>query len=98
MVGHKSNHMCNSSQHLCPETCFLFNKSRGCQKLCKHKYNHPDTEEHICSLERHEHKCDQPCSLSTFTRKDCCKLICCLPAGHEEKEHICMIKKRISFL
>ena len=96
-IGHKGEHLCEAQRHECDKICQFKSNSRNCYGCCKEYLDNIDTSQehnctekcfsfknhqHLCALQKEDHKCNKKCSLNKEIGM-ICQGICSLNIYHE---------------
>ncbi|KAF8341346.1 uncharacterized protein EI90DRAFT_1724498 [Cantharellus anzutake] len=87
IAGHDGNHICDLTQHVCGEPCYLQDR-RGCQQACTKQIGHQDAV-HLCSARTHS--CGEPCHLSLIKQDGAplCSKPCAIDCRDSHDSHEC---------
>ncbi|KAF8341339.1 uncharacterized protein EI90DRAFT_2905822 [Cantharellus anzutake] len=89
IAGHDGNHICDLTQHVCGEPCYLQDR-RGCQQACTKasQIGHQDAV-HLCSARTHS--CGEPCRLSLIEQDGAplCSKPCAIDCRDSHEFHEC---------
>ncbi|KAF8341372.1 uncharacterized protein EI90DRAFT_1728411 [Cantharellus anzutake] len=86
-AGHDGSHICDVTQHVCSEPCYLQDR-RGCQHACTKPVGHQDAV-HLCSTRIHF--CGEPCRLGLIEQdgSPLCSKPCAIDCRDEHDSHQC---------